>query len=320
MKVTRRQLLQNHDNNYGFNPDVVLKNQLSRTPPLSVSVVIPYYETGVIFERCLHFLSRAIDKYKGSVEVIVVDDGSTNRPISRYLNYKAQPSWLKTVVFSTNKGRTEARNAGLEVASKDIVLFLDSDILIDEVLILNHVKLQTVALANNKRAICVSFFEFTDKNDARINKPSLTELDLRLNDFRIKCKYGPTWVGCDEDKQFIGQRIKTVSETNYFRNWHGQYKAWMLPNMVLGGAFSVWRSEILAVNGFDLRFKGYGFTETSAATQLVAERNNVVVPCIRGGGLHVNDEDVSISQKEKDIIFRKKHDFYFNVFLEERVK
>lgn len=318
MEFTRRQLLQNHDNDYGFNPGAILKSQLSETSPPSVSVVIPYYETGFVFERCLYFLSRAIDRYRGLVEVIVVDDGSTNSPLSQHISHDTLP-WLRTVILSTNRGRTEARNAGLEVASKDLVLFLDSDILIDETLILNHVKLQVAALVNDKRAVCVSFFEFTNKNDARINNPSLGESDLRLNDFRIECKYGPTWVGCNEDKQFIGQHIKIVDETNYFKDWHGQYKAWVLPNMILGGAFSVWRSEILAVNGFDLRFKGYGFTETSAATRLVAERNNVVVPCIRGGALHVNDEDVNVSRKEKDIIFKEKHNFYFNIFLEEKV-
>lgn len=91
----------------------------------------------------------------------------------------------------------------------------------------------------------------------------------------------------------------------------------MLPNMVLGGAFSVNRSEILLIDGFDKRFRGYGFTGTSAVTRMVAERGNFVIPCLQGGALHIDDEDVNVSREEKDRIFKRKHDFYFNIFLME---
>jgi hypothetical protein len=113
--------------------------------------------------------------------------------------------------------------------------------------------------------------------------------------------------------------MNLVDETQNLRSWKGQYKAWMLPNMVLGGAFSVAKEEIDAVSGFDPRFTGYGFTETSAVTRMVAERNNVVIPCLAGGAIHIEDESVNVSRDEKDEIFKKKHDFYFNTFLTEEL-
>ncbi len=90
--------------------------------------------------------------------------------------------------------------------------------------------------------------------------------------------------------------------------------------MALGGAFSVSKKEILSVNCFDLRFKGYGFTETSAVTKLIAEKNNYLIPCLDDGCLHIEDPKVNISKDKKDEIFKEKHNFYFNVFLAERIK
>lgn len=315
--ITRRQMLESHNNDYEFDVvETLSKESFVETNP-NVSVVIPYYETGEIFERCLHFLTNAIAMYKGEVEVIVVDDGSQKRPLAKYENGQ---NWLKCIVLASNQGRTATRNIGLAHSSGDIVLFMDSDILVDEQIIVNHVKLHNAASKNNKKAICVTFFEFTTLNDERIYSERILRKYLKLNDFRIECTFGPTWIGCEEDKKYIGKHIKLVEETHSFRSWEGQYKAWMLPNMVLGGAFSVNRSEILAVNGFDARFQGYGFTETSAVTRMVAERSNVVVPCLDGGALHIEDESVNVSREEKDQIFKIKHDFYFNIFLAEGAK
>lgn len=315
--MTRRQMLETHNNDYEFDVAETLSKEMSVETYPSVSVVIPYYETGEIFERSLHFLANAIAKYGGDVEVIVVDDGSQKRPLAKYENGQ---SWLKCIVLASNQGRTAARNKGLAYSSGDIVLFMDSDILVDELIIANHVKLHNAALKNNRKAICVTFFEFTSLNDERIYSERIPKRNLKLNDFRLECTYGSTWIGCEEDKKYIGQYIKLVEETDDFKLWKGQYKAWMLPNMVLGGTFSVIRSEILAVGGFDARFQGYGFTETSAVTRMVAERSNVVVPCLDGGALHIEDESVNVSREEKDKIFKVKHDFYFNTFLEEGAK
>jgi len=315
--TTRRELLEKHDNNYAFDVSEVLLADLARVKPLPmVSVVIPYYETGKIFDRCLHFLQRAINQYPGQVEVIVVDDGSSKYPLLDHTNN----TLIRTIVFEENQGRTAARNVGLAAARGKIIMFLDSDVLVDESLISNHIKLHLRATEGGKRAICISFFEFTDGKSEKVFKDRLTAKDINVNDFRISCTYRETWIGCDEDKQYIGQDMQLINETGELKTWVGQYKAWMLPNMILGGAFSVQKEEMVAVGGFDSRFKGYGFTETSAVTKMVAERGNVVVPCILGGALHIEDQEINVPQAEKDRIFKKKHDFYFNTFIMEQIQ
>lgn len=312
--TTRMQLLKKHDNDYGFNP-----TDISPSLPhdATLSVIVPYYNTGHVFERFLHFLSMAINKAGRSVEVVIVDDGSTVLKACDFI--KSSIIRIKLVEHDVNRGRTEARNTGLEHAIGELVLFLDSDVMVDEQLIINHLALHGAAAKQNKKSIVVSFFEFTDKYDERIERDRLTSEDLRINDFRIECTYGPTWIGCEDDKVFIGQHMKIVNETHGFRQWKGQYKAWMLPNMILGGAFSVYKTEINAIGNFDTRFKGYGFTETSAVTRMVAELGNVVIPSLNGGALHVEDELTNVPRAKKDKIFKQKHDFYFNTFLQEEV-
>ena len=51
----------------------------------------------------------------------------------------------------------------------------------------------------------------------------------------------------------------------------------------------------------------------------MAERGNVVIPYIRGGAMHIDDREVNVPREEKDMIFKEKHDFYFNTFLEDEV-
>ncbi len=314
--ATRQELLNNHNNDYGFDvQDILFKPIGAEKLPL-VSIVIPYYETGEIFNRCLYFLTQAISRYPGDNEIIVIDDGSVQKTA---LSYTGDFKNIKTIVFKNNRGRTEARNAGLLAAKGKVIFFLDSDILVDEDLVINHIKLHLESLRRNLKAICVGFFEFTDTKSKKIVKTRLAKQDIDINDFRIDCMYGATWIGCENDKQYIGQHLQLVNETQNFRSWKGQYKAWVLPNMVLGGVFSVIKEEIYAVGAFDFRFKGYGFTETSAVTGMIAERGNVVVPCLVGGAIHVEDDSVNLSQTAKDEIFKKKHNFYFNTFLKEEV-
>jgi len=69
------------------------------------------------------------------------------------------------------------------------------------------------------------------------------------------------------------------------------------------------------VNGFDKKFLGYGFTETSLPTKLIAKYNNFVVPVPFKGCIHIDDKKISLTKKERDKIFRKKHNYYFNNYL-----
>jgi glycosyltransferase involved in cell wall biosynthesis len=85
-----------------------------------ISVVIPVFNGA-------RFLAAAIDSALGqddvSVEVIVVDDGSTDATAQVAAGYGEQVAYLR----QPNRGPSAARNLGIARARGDFLAFLDSD-------------------------------------------------------------------------------------------------------------------------------------------------------------------------------------------------
>jgi len=92
----------------------------ARTP--LISVIITTYNHG-------HFIGNTIDSVlnqtfpQKDLEIIVVDDGSTDDTPARVEKYKDKI----TYIYQKNNGHVSACNAGVEVASGAILAFLDSD-------------------------------------------------------------------------------------------------------------------------------------------------------------------------------------------------
>lgn len=313
-----KQLLFSHNNDYKFDPVQVLA---LKPPKISnLSIVIPYYETGKLINKVVFNLYNSIktvtELYKQwRFEVIIIDDGSKQKSVKKYIDEKKYQN-LKIIKNFQNLGRTTSRNKGLFVSKYENCLFMDSDILIDTQLILSHLKIHSfIKDKMHSNAITVSFFEFTDKNNPILKYKKIYPAYLKLNDYRLFCTYGSSWIGCDDDKRFINKSFKIVEDTDNFKKWHGMYKAWALTNMVLGGFFMVNRQDSTSVNGFNESFKGYGFTETSLPTKLIAIKKHFLIPVLVGGGVHVDNKKINVSRKNKDKIFLEKHNFYFNKYL-----
>jgi glycosyltransferase involved in cell wall biosynthesis len=68
-------------------------------------------------------IESALDQTYPSVEVIAVDDGSTDRSREVLEEYRDRV----TVVLKNNAGEASSRNAGFKYVSGDIVLFIDAD-------------------------------------------------------------------------------------------------------------------------------------------------------------------------------------------------
>lgn len=102
----------------------------------TVSVVIPTYDRLPRLRRVLAGLAaQDVDR---PFEVVVVDDGSTDGT-GDYLRSGAPPL---PVVTSTqgNQGPGAARNRGVDLATGDIVVFLDDDVIPDPGLVRAHVR------------------------------------------------------------------------------------------------------------------------------------------------------------------------------------
>jgi GT2 family glycosyltransferase len=95
----------------------------------SVSVVIPSYNGKSLLEKNLPPLLRAIGRYSIPVEVIVVDDGSSDNSVEFLRSCFPEVTVLAN---ATNLGFAETINRGIAAAGHEIVLALNNDILVEE--------------------------------------------------------------------------------------------------------------------------------------------------------------------------------------------
>lgn len=87
-----------------------------------VSVVIPTYNRAATLSRAI---DSALEQTIDDLEVVVVDDGSTDETASVLAGY--EDPRVRPVVHPTNQGANVARNTGIEHARGEYVAFLDSD-------------------------------------------------------------------------------------------------------------------------------------------------------------------------------------------------
>ncbi len=88
---------------------------------LKISVIIPIYNGALLINRCLGSIFKQHGNY--DLEVIVIDDGSTDNSKETVSNYPKPILLLE----QTNQGPAAARNKGIQVATGNYIAFLDAD-------------------------------------------------------------------------------------------------------------------------------------------------------------------------------------------------
>lgn len=91
--------------------------------PGTVSVIVPVYNAEAHLPKCL--ASLAGQTYR-DLEIILVDDGSTDRSLQMLEAFAARDARAR-VVAQKNAGVSRARNVGLESATGRYLSFIDSD-------------------------------------------------------------------------------------------------------------------------------------------------------------------------------------------------
>ena len=89
-----------------------------------LDIIIPAYNAEKYLRECMDSVLGQETRY--SFRVLAIDDGSTDETGGILDEYAARDSRVK-VVHQENRGHSGARNAGLEIADAELVMFLDSD-------------------------------------------------------------------------------------------------------------------------------------------------------------------------------------------------
>lgn len=128
-----------------------------------VSIIIPVYNTGKYLFDCLNSIINQTHK---NLEIIIVDDGSTDDSPKICDDYAQKDNRIK-VIHKNNEGVSKARNAGIEIATGDYFYFPDSD---------DYVELDTIEyllnLINEHKCDIISFEYFITYKDREIQHKS----------------------------------------------------------------------------------------------------------------------------------------------------
>lgn len=96
----------------------------SVTGYVKVSVIIPAFNTSSYVGRCLDSVTH--NDY-ANLEIICVNDGSTDNTLEILREYEHRDSRIKVIDCEKNHGVSHARNTALDSASGDYIAFVDSD-------------------------------------------------------------------------------------------------------------------------------------------------------------------------------------------------
>lgn len=89
-----------------------------------ISVIVPVYNREKYIARCLDYL---INQTYKNIEIIVIDDGSTDNSASIVKEYAKKYNNIIFIQNKENKKTFETKRIGMEIATGDYIGFCDSD-------------------------------------------------------------------------------------------------------------------------------------------------------------------------------------------------
>lgn len=161
-----------------------------------LSVIIPVYNVEHYLERCIDSITN--QTYK-RLEIILINDGSTDNSRAICLNYSKEDNRI-ILIDQENGGSSLARNKGLDVATGDVIAFIDSD---------DYIEL-----------------EMFEKMLYLLDKHNLDVIEIAPNNLGMEQTYDDSFT--IEDTITATQRI--IKKT-YFSVWRRIYRKELIKNM-----------------------------------------------------------------------------------------
>ncbi len=104
-----------------------------------ISVVIPTYNRLPILRKCLDALENQILNVEiHSFEIVIVDDGSTDGTVD-WLRSNIETYPHLRLFEQSHGGPALGRNLGVEKSKGELIVFIDSDLVVDKFFLRNHI-------------------------------------------------------------------------------------------------------------------------------------------------------------------------------------
>lgn len=143
-----------------------------------ISIIVPVYNMEKYLRKCLDSL---VNQTYNDIEIICVNDGSTDKSQDILEQYKNKYPKIIKVINKENGGLSDARNTGIKKAKGDYIGFVDSD---DWVELDMFEKMYNYALKNKLDiVVCDTIMEFNNNN--YILKSNLKYSDDNIRNYII---------------------------------------------------------------------------------------------------------------------------------------
>lgn len=304
--ISYREVMENRSNDYGnyddlFNAITGLKLNSKAPLPLDklthfdlslvkVSIIIPCYNSEMSITAVLDSISKqkTLVPFE-NLEVVLIDDASTNR-LREKIDTNKYPFSIRTIRFEENAGASTARHLGAVYAKGEILVFIDSDILISSNYLNEHV-IRNLLIPN---AVFISFKQNINSADpVNLNNVPDYSHDLRIHKIVHKNAVGSYAVNADK-------QIEILESTNYFKSFSGSriFGVYDLSCMVVGHNFSVRKKTLLEASPFSREFSGWGMEDVFLGLKLIF-KGNFIIPVLSTGVFHLDHPPRSGSEEKK---------------------
>ena len=161
-----------------------------------VSVIVPAYNASEYIRKCLDSL---VNQTLEDIEIIVVNDGSTDNTLDILKEYKDSI----ILIDQKNKGVATTRNIGISKAKGQYIAFVDSDDYVDKKM---FEILYNEAISNDYDMVCCDFKYFDD------NKvwDGVIDLKSNINNLEDKKKYFVNMFPVIWNKIYKAEKIKDI--------------------------------------------------------------------------------------------------------------
>lgn len=223
---------------------------------MKCSIIIATYNWSVALDVILSYLIPQIGNNSDKFELLVADDGSTQDTYDVIAKYKKQFSNIQHI-WHPDIGFRKAKilNQAVLASTGEYLIFLDGDCVTFPDFLHQHLKLAEPGyfVAGNRVLLSNNFTQQI------LSKPII--IDRIFNEWSVFDWVVARFANKQVNKIFPWLRLHAYSRFRYLK-----VRDWRRPK---GCNFAVWRTDFLAVNGFDELFSGWGHEDADLFVRLL---------------------------------------------------
>ncbi len=143
-----------------------------------ISVILPIYNTSKYLRQCLDSI---VNQTLKDIEIICIDDGSTDNSLDIVKEYTAKDPRVKFLT-QPNQGQGVARNKGIDLAEGEYIGFVDTD---DWIELNMYQKMYTTAIENNCDLVFCNYERFYEKSKKRAIANKFSEYGINIAPYKV---------------------------------------------------------------------------------------------------------------------------------------